>query len=315
MSATMTFGWKVPEFPADGSDFATMMQQATETLDLVQGHFTTAWVTDHFLPWARWQAVEVPVIECWTTLTFLAARYPQLHWGTIVLCQSYRNPALLAKMVANLCALLPGKVIFGIGAGWKEDEYRAYGYDFPRPAVRIQQLAETVEIARRLWTEDAVTYDGRHYHLNQAQLNPKPDPLPPVMIGGGGEQLTLRVVAQQADWWNAGGTREVYAHKITVLRDHCAAVGRDADTIAKSWQCECIAIAPTRAEAEQLANASPFFVEPAASLIGTPAEIIEQITAWGELGVSHLQLRFADFPDTAGIRLFIDEVIPHFAQE
>jgi alkanesulfonate monooxygenase SsuD/methylene tetrahydromethanopterin reductase-like flavin-dependent oxidoreductase (luciferase family) len=128
--------------------------------------------------------VRTPVIECWTTLTFLAARYPQLRWGTIVLCQSYRNPALLAKMVANLCALLPGRVIFGIGAGWKEDEYRAYGYAFPRPAVRIRQLRETVEVAKLLWTADDATYAGQHYRVDHAHLHPKPDPLPPIMIGG-----------------------------------------------------------------------------------------------------------------------------------
>jgi alkanesulfonate monooxygenase SsuD/methylene tetrahydromethanopterin reductase-like flavin-dependent oxidoreductase (luciferase family) len=313
MAKRMAFGWKTPEFPADGSDYATMIRQTTATLDLVADRFDAAWVTDHMLPWARWQPVATPVAECWTTLTFLAARYPQLAWGTIVLCQSYRNPALLAKMVANLCAFIPGKVIFGIGAGWKEDEYRGYDWAFPRPAVRIQQLEETVEIAKRLWTDDAVTYEGRHYAVRDAYLNPKPEPLPPIMIGGGGEQLTLRVVAQHADWWNGGGTRETYAHKLDVLRGHCATVGRDFDTIVKTWQCECVAIAPTEAAAEQLAAASPFYAGADASLVGTPAQVIAQIEAWAALGVSHLQIRFADFPRTEGIQLFMDEVMPHFA--
>jgi len=309
----MAFGWKTPEFPADGSDYATMIRQTTATLDLVADRFDAAWVTDHMLPWAKWQAAETPVIECWTTLTFLAARYPQLPWGTIVLCQSYRNPALLAKMVANLCTFIPGKFIFGIGAGWKEDEYRAYDWAFPRPAVRIRQLEETVEIVKRLWTTDAVTYEGQHYSVHNAYLNPKPDPLPPIMIGGGGEQLTLRVVAQHADWWNGGGTREVYAHKLDVLRGHCATIGREYDAIAKTWQCECVAIAPTQAAAEQLAAASPFCTGLEASLVGTPAQVIAQIEAWAALGVAHMQIRFADFPRTDGIRLFMDEVMPHFA--
>ncbi|MDQ6833981.1 MAG: LLM class flavin-dependent oxidoreductase, partial [Chloroflexota bacterium] len=163
MAERMEFGWKAPEFPADGSDNAAMTRQTLETLDLIADRFAAAWVTDHVLPWADWQAVETPVTECWTTLTFLASRYPQLSWGTVVMCQSYRNPALLAKMVANLCAYIPGKVIFGIGAGWKEDEYRAYNWEFPRPAVRITQLEETVEIAKRLWTADNVTYQGTYY--------------------------------------------------------------------------------------------------------------------------------------------------------
>ncbi len=313
MAKRMAFGWKTPEFPAAGSDYATMIRQTTATLDLVADRFDAAWVTDHMLPWARWQDVATPVVECWTTLTFLAARYPQLPWGTIVLCQSYRNPALLAKMVANLCAFIPGKFIFGIGAGWKEDEYQGYNWAFPRPAVRIQQLEETVEIAKRLWTGDAVTYEGQHYSVHNAFLNPKPDPLPPIMIGGGGEQLTLRVVARHADWWNGGGTRDTYAHKLDVLRGHCTTIGRDYETIAKTWQCECVAIAPTPAAAEQLAAASPFYTGAEASLVGTPAQVIAQIEAWAALGVSHMQIRFADFPQMDGIRLFMDEVMPHFA--
>jgi len=158
-----------------------------------------------------------------------------------------------------------------------------------------------------------VTYTGRHYSVNDAHLNPKPNPLPPIMIGGGGEQLTLRVVAEHADWWNGGGNREIYAHKLEVLRGHCAAIGRDYDTIKKTWQCECVAIAPTQEAAEQLAAASPFYTGPDFSLVGTPEQVIAQIEAWVALGVGQMQIRFADFPQTTGITLFMDEVLPHFA--
>lgn len=224
MTAHVDFGWRVPDFPVDGSNTGTFLRQIAQMLDLTEGRFASAWVADHVVPWAPWQAPETPTIECWTTLTFLAARYPERLWGSVVLCQSYRNPALLAKMAANLCALLPGKVVFGIGAGWKEDEYRAYGWDFPTPATRIRQLEETVAIAKRLWTADDVTYVGRHYAVRNAYLNPKPDPLPPIMIGGGGEQRTLRVVARYADWWNMpNGTPENYARKLNILRGYCAA--------------------------------------------------------------------------------------------
>jgi alkanesulfonate monooxygenase SsuD/methylene tetrahydromethanopterin reductase-like flavin-dependent oxidoreductase (luciferase family) len=312
MAERVEFGWKAPEFPADGSDNAAMIRQTFEALDLIERRFDAAWVTDHVLPWARWQAVDVPVVECWTTLTFLAARYPNLRWGTVVLCQSYRNPALLAKMVANLCAFIPGKVIFGIGAGWKEDEYRAYNWEFPRPAVRIRQLEETVEIAKRLWTADNVTYEGQHYSVHDAYLNPKPDPLPPIMIGGGGEQLTLRVVAKHADWWNGQGIQEAYAHKLEVLRDHCAAVGRDFGSIKKTWQCECVAVAPTQEAAERMAAASPFYSAKETALIGTPEQVTAQIRRWADLGVSHIQMRFADFPKTDGVQLFMDTVMPQF---
>ncbi len=307
----IAFGWRVPDFPTDGSDSPAFLRQITDTLDRIHGRFDSAWVADHVVPWAKWQAVDTPTVECWTTLTFLAARYPELAWGPIVLCQSYRNPALLAKMVANLCAFLPGKVIFGIGAGWKEDEYRAYNWPFPPPAVRIRQMVETVEIAKRLWTADNVTYEGRHYQIRDAYLDPKPDPLPPIMIGGGGEQLTLNAVARLADWWNlAGGTRERFADKLEVLRGHCERVGRDYDTIRKTWSCEVVAVAPAEDEARRLAEASPFFG--GSGLIGTPPQVIEQIQGWIDLGVTHFQLRFADFPRTEGIERFMEEVLPHF---
>jgi alkanesulfonate monooxygenase SsuD/methylene tetrahydromethanopterin reductase-like flavin-dependent oxidoreductase (luciferase family) len=307
------FGWKVPEFPVDDSDSRTLTRQTLEHLDLIREHFPAAWVTDHMHPWARWQRVNAPVTECWTTLTFLASRYPELMWGTIVMAQSYRNPAFLAKMTANLCDLIPGKVIFGIGAGWKEDEYLAYGYEFPKPSVRIRQLEETIEIARLLWTQDDATWTGKYYHVAHAWLQPKPDPLPPILIGGGGEQLTLRVVAKHADWWNGSGTREIYAHKLDVLRGHCAAVGRDFNSIRKTLQCECVAVGRTGEEARQMAEASPFYAGPDTALVGTPAQVIEQIEAWGALGVSHFQIRFADFPKTDGVRRFMEEVMPHFA--
>jgi alkanesulfonate monooxygenase SsuD/methylene tetrahydromethanopterin reductase-like flavin-dependent oxidoreductase (luciferase family) len=309
MEQRVTYGWRVPDFPTDGSDSATFLRQITETLDLVHGSLDAAWVADHVVPWASWQAVDTPAIECWTTISFLAARYPELIWGPIVLCQSNRNPALLAKMVAQFCAFLPGKFIFGIGAGWKEDEYHAYNWPFPKPAVRIKQLEETVEIAKRLWREDDVTYEGQHYRVDHAYLDPKPDPIPPILIGGSGEQLTLRVVAKHADWWNGGGTMENYRHKLDVLRGHCDAIGRDFDSITKTWGCDAVAIADTEDEARRIAQACPFYST--SGLIGTPAQVIEQIEAWKALGVRHFHLRFADFPKMDCVRRFLRDVLPH----
>ncbi len=245
MADRVEFGWRVPDFPTDGSDSATFLTQITAVLDLIHGRFDAAWVADHVIPWASWQAMETPTVECWTTISFLAARYPDLTWGPIVLCQSNRNPALLAKMVANFCAFLPGKFVFGIGAGWKENEYRSYNWEFPRPAVRIGQLEETVEIAKRMWREDDVTYEGKYYSVHNAYLDPKPSPIPPILIGGSGEQLTLKVVAKHADWWNGGGTRETYAHKLDVLRGHCEAIGRDVNAIKKTVGVDAVAIADT----------------------------------------------------------------------
>jgi alkanesulfonate monooxygenase SsuD/methylene tetrahydromethanopterin reductase-like flavin-dependent oxidoreductase (luciferase family) len=310
MTGQVEFGWRVADFPTDGSDSARFLRQITETLDLIHGRFDAAWVADHVIPWASWLPPETPAIECWTTLTFLAARYPELTWGPIVLCQSNRNPALLAKMVANFCALLPGKFVFGIGAGWKEDEYRSYNWEFPKPSVRIAQLEETVEIAKLMWREDNATYEGKYYQIHNAYLEPKPDPIPPILIGGSGEQLTLRVVAKHADWWNGGGTPESYAHKLEVLRGHCEAVGRDFGSIKRTVGVDAVAIADSAADARRMAEASPFFN--GSGLIGTPEQIVAQIQQWTDLGVSHFHLRFADFPKTDGIRRFMDEVMPKF---
>ena len=287
-----------------------------ENLAAVQeGQFASAWVADHVVPWAAWQDPETDTIDCWTTLSYLAARYQELTWGTIVLCQSYRNPALLAKMVAMLCTLAPGRVVFGIGAGWKEVEYRACGYDFPSAATRIGQLEEAVEIARHLWTTPGpVTFEGRYYAIRDAHLQPKPDPLPPIMIGGGGERLTLRVVARHADWYNlAGVSLDTYRHKLQVLARHCAQVGRDPDTIRKTWASDCVAVAASRAAARRMAEASPFY-KPDSAIVGTPDDVAAGLTRWVEAGVSYFQLRFADFPHPDGVRLFAEDVLPRFRE-
>ncbi|HZS88486.1 MAG TPA: LLM class flavin-dependent oxidoreductase [Chloroflexota bacterium] len=314
--ATAQFGWRVPDFPTDGSNSRDFRAQIEENLAAVQeGGFASAWVADHFVPWATWQDVETDTVECLTTLTYLAARYQALTWGTVVLSQSYRNPALLAKMIATLAWLAPGRVIFGIGAGWKDDEYLAYGYEFPPAPVRIAQLEDTVEIVRRLWTTPGpVTYEGRHYSIHDAHLQPKPNPVPPIMIGGSGERLMLRLIAKHADWYNLpGNSLETYRRKLEVLARHCADIGRDPATIRKSWACECVAVAPSSDEAQRMARSSPFY-EPENAIAGTPDEVAATLAQWTALGVDHFQLRFADFPRTDGLRLFAREVLPRFTR-
>ena len=309
MADKLEFGWRVPDFPVDGSDTASFLRQIYTTLEITRDPFASAWVADHIVPWGRWQSFDTPTVECWTTLTFLASRYPDRIWGSIVLCQSYRNPALLAKMVANLCAFLPGKIVFGVGAGWKEDEYQAYDWNFPRASVRIQQLADTVQIAKRLWTADNVSFEGDHYAVRNAFLSPKPEPLPPIMIGGAGEKLLLRVVARHADWWNtSNGTPELYAHKLNVLRHHCEVEGTDFNRIKKTWTSEAVALGRTEADARSIADASPFNREDA--IIGASGQVADRLNAWAELGVTHFILRFMDFPKTDGIQRFINDVIP-----
>jgi alkanesulfonate monooxygenase SsuD/methylene tetrahydromethanopterin reductase-like flavin-dependent oxidoreductase (luciferase family) len=314
MNHKIKFGWRVPDFPMDGSSSADFRNQMVGYLDTLQEDFASFWVADHFVPWYDQMDPMIATYEAWTTLTYLAGHFTKMMAGNIVLCQSYRPPALVAKMAATLQALTQGRFILGIGAGWKRDEYLAYGYEYPpAAAIRIHQLDEAVQIIRRMWTKPKTTFHGRYYFVDDAICEPKPDPLPPLMIGGGGEQITLRIVAEQADWWNVPNYNpKNYQLKLDVLRQHCQSVGRDYDSIVKTVGLECVAVAATSAQAEQIAKAS-LFSHMEGSLIGTPDQIAKTLKLYTDMGVQHFMLRFADFPRTDGAELFFREVAPRFA--
>ncbi|MDQ1281538.1 MAG: hypothetical protein QG670_2803 [Thermoproteota archaeon] len=175
-------------------------------------------------------------LECWTVLSALSLITSAVGLGTMVLCNNWRNPSLLAKMAATLDVISDGRLELGIGAGWNETEHETYGYPFPSPRARVERLKEGVEIIKKMWTEDRPSYKGKHYWIREAICDPKPvqKPYPPIMIGGGGEQLTLRVVASCADRWNFGGDIEQYKHKWEILENYCKKVGRDPKEIEKT---------------------------------------------------------------------------------
>jgi alkanesulfonate monooxygenase SsuD/methylene tetrahydromethanopterin reductase-like flavin-dependent oxidoreductase (luciferase family) len=307
-TADIKCGWHMPSFPVDGSDGATFVAQIRRTLERIHPLIDSVWVDDHLMPWAEWQPDHTPYIECMTTIAYFAAAYPTLKFGASVLCQSYRNPGLVAKMAANLQLLTGGRFLFGIGAGWMEPEYRAYNYEFPKPAVRIAQMEEAIEIARRLWSDAPASFEGAHYRIDNAYCEPRPATRPPILIGGGGEQLTLRAVAKYADWWNLpGGTAATYAHKLQVLRQHCRAIDRNYDEIVKTWSAEAIALAESEQDARRILDASPFKNN---VIAGTPARVAEQLQAFADLGVTYFIVRLLDFPKTDGAELFLREVMP-----
>ncbi len=310
---TLTFGWRIPDFPVDGADSAHFRAQIFDYLDVIHGHFETAWAGDHFFPWMDTIDQAADTIESFTTLTYVLARYPQLRAGSIVLSQGYRPPALLAKMAANLQWLSGGRFILGIGAGWKENEYRAYGYPFPAPGRRIAELEEAVQVIRKMWSEDAPTFHGKFYTIQDAYCFPRPDPAPPLMIGGHGRQKTLRVVAKYADMLNFNNcTAEEYRDLLEVLQSHCQVIGRDPGEIVRTFSAECAAIAPTRAGVERLLADSPF--RQWDLIAGTPEEAAARIQAYASLGVQHIILRFPDFPRSDAVELFIKEVLPRFKE-
>ncbi len=277
--------------------------------------FDSIWLYDHV------HNVPVPaheaVFECWTTMAAIAQATTRIRLGQMVSCAGYRNPALVAKITSTLDVISGGRLDWGIGAGWYDGEYAAYGYAFPPAAERIRMLRETVEIVKLMWTEPDATYEGRHFTVRGAQCDPKPlqDPMPPIWIGGGGEQLTLRVVARHATHSNFGGKPDEYAHKCEVLRGHCEVVGRDYDEITKTWSPE-VFIRPTEQEILDAGTRS-FWGEPFESwrdgnLVGTPEQVAEKIERYRALGCGGIVPWCSDYPDHESLRLLATEVMPEF---
>ena len=318
MTKPIQFGWRVPDFPEvmlpDPHQRATLLrEQIFNYMDTIQDGLDSAWVGDHFFPWPPAEQMDqsLDTHEAWTIMTYLLARYPRMRMGSIVLSQSYRPPAFMAKAAAVLQWLSGGRLIFGIGAGWKENEYRAYGYDYPSDGVRLAQLEEYVQVIRKMWTEDSPTFHGKYYSIENAYCAPRPNPAPPLLIGGAGPKVTLRIVAKYADWCNLNGfDLEMCRSRLDTLRQHCLAVGRDYNTIGITYSNDCLAVTPTHAEAERMADAS--FFGRFGRMIGTPDEVAAQIQPLVDLGVSHFIFRFIDFPRSEGVNMFMKEVAPRF---
>ncbi len=300
------FGWVLPTGKTrmpDGGPKA-YLPHLRHLIATIADNFHSLWMPDHLM----FGQSDTP--EALTLLSVLAGITPDLHLGTIVLGQSYRNPALLAKMAATLQQLSGGRFVLGIGAGWKEDEYRAYGYQYPPTRARIAQMAETIQICRALWdpAQPQASFQGEYYQVSDAVCNPKPVPTPPIMIGGGGEKLTLRVVAEHADWWNIPGVSPAeYARKLDILASHCAAVGRDPNEIRKTWT-GVVSIATSRSLAEQQVERYPIWPGDI-PLVGTPDDVRAQLQAYIDLGIDYFMLAFADEPVQEGISLFSTKIV------
>lgn len=267
---------------------------------LMAGHVRSLWVYDHFF-----YRQGSPAYELWTTMSYLACRYPHYEIGSLVMGQSYRNPALTALMAATLQTLSGGRLILGVGAGYKEDEYRAYGYDYPGAGIRIQQLEEALAIFRKLWTEPGqVSCEGRHYQVKDAWCEPKPDPMIPILVGGSGRK-TMRVAAKYADMWNWGGDIAYYSQRLAILKQHCQELERDIATLRLTYGGNVV-VGRTEAQAQRLAEDSrsdgPF--------VGTPAQVAEKMAAFVDIGVDYflVNIRGLSDPEIAG--MVTEELIP-----
>jgi len=285
--------------------------------------YESIWVYDHFhtVP----AATQEPTYEAWTLVSALAVATETVRLGQMCTCNSYRMPSYLAKAAASVDVISQGRVEMGIGAGWYEAEYEGYGYEFPRPSVRIGQLAEGVEIMQRMWTEDEVYFDGKHYQLQGAICRPKPVQQPhiPFWIAGGGEKLTLRVAAQYASYTNfGGGSAEEFAAKSETLAEHCREVGRDYDEIVRSANFSVVCEADEKAVKERLdwieAQQRPLVGEEKAArarrgfeaMAGTPEQLVQKLKPWVSAGLGYGIFYFAEAAhDQPGFELLAAEVL------
>jgi F420-dependent oxidoreductase-like protein len=267
------------------------------------------WYADHFMPNAP--DTSMPWPEAWVTLSALGAMVPRIRLGTLVTGNTYRHPAVLAKMAATLDHITGGRVALGLGSGWQENEHRQYGIPFYTVGERLARLDEACAVIRSLFRESKSTFDGKYYQLENASLEPKPvqNPLP-LLIGGGGEQVTLKITARHADEWNVWGTPDTLAHKMAILDDHCRDLGRDPGEIRRS-AVALLFMSDDRAHLERIRAAKP----QQASLIGTPEEIRVLVSEYERIGVDELIVPDFTLGDmtqkTTTLDRFIKEVAGH----
>jgi F420-dependent oxidoreductase-like protein len=267
--------------------------------------------------------------EAWTLMAALAATTTRVRLGQMCTCMGYRNPAYLAKVAATIDVISGGRLEMGIGAGWYEHEWRAYGYGFPTAGERIAMLDEGVQIFRQMWSTGEATLQGKHYQVDGARLSPLPLQAggPPLWIAGGGEKKTLRIAAQYAKYTNFAGTLEQFTHKSQVLQEHCTAVGRDFGEITRSGNFN-IVIGTTEKEVEDrfawiedhYAKTVPGSMDQvrqdfrSGPLVGTPEQIVATLSELRDAGLAYTICYFADAAyDTGSMELFEREVIPAFS--
>ncbi len=286
MTHDLKFGWLSPVIGNRWSDHQPIVvHQDQHILPTALPHFDSVWIADHCY---GCDAKTDPFLEAWTTLTWLAARHPNVELCHHVLGHGYRPPALTAKMAATLQTLSGGRFILGIGAGWREDEYLAYGYDFPKPSVRFAQLEEVITICRLMWTEDAPSFQGTYYSVDGAAAPPLPNPVPRVCIGASGEQIGLPMVGRLADLWN-GWYRgdDDWNRRLGIVRSSAEKAGRNPDDIEITNTVEK-ALPESDDDSEQL---------------------VELLAHRRDLGITHFVMDFGHPQSTEPVLRFVEQVI------
>jgi alkanesulfonate monooxygenase SsuD/methylene tetrahydromethanopterin reductase-like flavin-dependent oxidoreductase (luciferase family) len=283
----LKFGWISPAIgPPESNHLPLVTYQAEHIFPKTLHLFDSVWVCDHFYGFDRKTDA---FLEGWTAITWLAARFPDVLVGHHVLGVGYRHPPLLAKMAGTLQHLSGGRLVLSIGAGWREDEYNRYGWPFPKASVRIAQLEEAIQIMRKMWTEEAPTFEGKHFQIREAYAPPLPDPVPPILVGGSGEQLMLPLVGRQADWWNTSAGRgiEAFIRKRDIVFKAAEAAGRDPAKIVMTITRE--APLPTTSDES--------------------AKWRDELKPFVDAGVSHVLGDFGHVTSTEPVLRFVEEVM------
>ncbi|MGA2805055.1 MAG: TIGR03560 family F420-dependent LLM class oxidoreductase [Acidimicrobiales bacterium] len=268
------------------------------------------WVADHFMP--NGVRSSMPRLEAWTTIAAVAARVDRVRVGVLVTGNTYRHPAVLAKMAATVDHLCGGRLVLGLGAGWQVNEHEAYGIELPATGERLARLEEACQVIRLLHSEDRSNFEGRYYRLVDAPCEPKPVQRPlPLLIGGGGEKVTMRIAARYADEWNCWGLPDLMAHKAEVLERHCLEIGRDPASIRRSAQA-VVLMSDDAAQLEAWRSANSGLPR----IIGTASEVTEVMARYGEVGVDEFVVPDHSLGRDAGQKRenmdrFVDEVAVH----
>jgi F420-dependent oxidoreductase-like protein len=295
-----------PQFGFSYADTVAIAREAESS------GFRALWVSDHLFLGS--EAVATDCLEAWTLLAALAVDTKTIRIGPMVTSQSYRNPALLAKIAAGVDHMSGGRLEFGVGAGWKEVEYKAYGYEFPDAPTRLTQLVETLEICTRLWKEPKATYRGKHYRIEEAVCSPKPLQKPlPIWIGGTKPRV-MRIAAKYADWFNMSDPSNPIEPRIAeldrALPEACRAVGRDPATLKRSLFIQVLA-APTRREVDEIVrelgsrakmSGADWLKSRLGMIVGTPDEVGERLRAIGAAGIDHANIMFPYRFEVIGVR-------------
>ena len=307
-------GWRMDlaDVPDPIEKYETMSRCAREA---EQAGFDAVWLYDHFhtVPTPQMESV----FECWTSMAELARDTKTIRLGQMVTCNCYRPPSLLAKMASCIDVMSRGRLILGIGAGWYQHEYEAYGYQYPDTPERLRMLRESLQVIKAMWTEEQATFDGRYYHVGGAINEPKPvqKPHPPIWIGGGGEKVTLKLVAQYGDACNFNADVETVRHKLEVLREHCETVGRDYDSVLKTLEFYAILgdsreIDRVAADAARRSGQDESFIRSWHPLHGDADRIAGIIQSYADVGIQYFIVNLPNAFEGGVITRFAEEVFP-----